>query len=191
MRNLVYFVAGTIDGFIAAPDGSWDFFVLEDDVTSFLTERYPETLPTHVRGALGSTAPNRVFDTVLMGRRTYEPALREGIPSPYAHLTQFVFTRTMTAPPDPAVHLVADDPVAFAGKLKQQPGRDIWLAGGGSLAGRLLPEIDELVVKLNPVIAGAGVPLAARAFEPHRFSLVDAEPLGSGVVVLRYRARRE
>ncbi|WP_433830719.1 dihydrofolate reductase family protein [Actinoplanes sp. CA-015351] len=190
MRKLVYFVAATVDGFIAAPDGSWDFFVLHDDVMAYMLERYPETVPTHIRGALGITVPNQSFDTVLMGRGTYEPALAEGVTSPYAHLRQVVFSRTMTASPDPAVRIVADDPVAFAEKLKQEPGRDIWLAGGGSLAGALLPAIDELVIKLNPVIAGSGIALASAGFHPHHLTLTDATPLPSGVVVLRYSTDR-
>ena len=190
MRKLVYFVASTIDGYIAAPDGSWDFFVLQDDVTAFMKARYPETVPTHIRALIGMDIdePGKEFDTVLMGRTTYEPALKEGVTRPYAHLTQIVFSRTMTVSPDPAVQVVADDPLDVVGELKQQPGKDIWLAGGGSLAGRLLPAVDELVIKLNPTVAGDGIRLAATGFDPHRFTLLEASPLTSGVVVLRYQA---
>jgi len=184
MRKLVYFVAGTLDGYIAAPDGSWDFFAAGDDVIAYMKEHYPETLPTHLR----ESGPIRVFDTVLMGRRTYEPALKAGITSPYAHLTQIVFSRLLTSP-DPAVRVVAgEDPLEVVAQLKRRPGRDIWLAGGGHLAGQLLPAVDELVIKLNPVVAGAGIPLAAAAFHPHAYAFTDATPLPSGVVVLRYRA---
>jgi dihydrofolate reductase len=187
MRKIVYFVAATIDGYIAAPDGSWEFFGIHEDVTEFMNTRYPETVPTHIRAHFGVDGPNQVFDTVLMGRNTYEPALREGITSPYAHLEQIVFSRTLTESPDPAVRVVADDPLDFARKLKEQPGKDIWLAGGGNLAGQVLPAVDELVVKLNPLIAGDGIPLAATGFDPHRFAIIDVTPLASGVVVLRYR----
>jgi dihydrofolate reductase len=187
MRKIVYFVAATIDGYIAAPDGSWEFFGIHEDVTDFMNTRYPETVPTHIRAHFGVDGPNQVFDTVLMGRNTYEPALREGITSPYAHLDQIVFSRTLKSP-DPAVRVVADDPLDFARKLKEQPGKDIWLAGGGNLAGQVLPAVDELVIKLNPVIAGDGIPLAAAGFDPHRFAIIDVTPLaGSGVVVVRYR----
>jgi dihydrofolate reductase len=185
MRKLVYFVAASIDGYIAAPDGSWEFFGAPDASIAFMTEQFPETLPTHVRAALGVDVPNRVFDTVLMGRRTYEPALRAGITSPYAHLDQVVFSRTLAG--SAGVDVVADDPLAYVGKLKQQPGRDIWLAGGGNLAGRLLPAVDELVLKLNPVIAGAGIPLAAAGFHPHRFIPAGTTVLADGVQVMRYR----
>ncbi|MFI5491906.1 dihydrofolate reductase family protein [Actinoplanes sp. NPDC051859] len=185
MRKLVYFIAQSIDGFIAAPDGSWDFFGAQDDVLAYLTAHYPDTLPTAFRGA---DQANQVFDTVLMGRRTYEPALQAGITSPYAHLEQIVFSRTLTTSPDPAVRIVTGDPVEFVGSLKQEPGKDIWLCGGGEFAGQLLPAIDELVIKLNPVVAGGGIPLAARGFDPHQFCLLDVTPLDSGVLVLRYQA---
>ncbi|MDI6099400.1 dihydrofolate reductase family protein [Actinoplanes sp. NEAU-A12] len=190
MRKLVYYVASTLDGYIAAPDGSWDFFLMPADLTALMNARYPETVPTHIRGMFGVDGPNQEFDTVLMGRNTYEPALKEGFTSPYSHLTQIVFSRTITTSPDPAVRVVAEDPRDFVDKLKQQPGKDIWLAGGGSLAGHLMPAVDELVIKLNPTIAGDGIKLAATGFDPHRFTLIEATPLESGVVVLRYRAAR-
>jgi dihydrofolate reductase len=187
MRKLVYFVAASIDGYIAAPDGSWDFFGAQDDVIAFMAGQFPETLPTHVRAALGVDPPNQVFDTVVMGRNTYEPALRAGITSPYEHLRQIIFSRTLTAAPGQEVQIVDGEPLAFVEKLKQEPGRDIWLAGGGDLAGQLLPTVDELVIKLNPVIAGAGVPLAAAGFQPHRFTPAGTTPLADGVLVMRYR----
>lgn len=187
MRKLVYLVATTIDGFIAAPDGTWDFFGSQSDVLAYLARHYPQTVPTAALDPLRSPASHQVFDTVLMGRHTYEPALRAGITSPYAHLQQIVFSRSMATSRDPAVRIVADDPVEFVSALKREPGEDIWLCGGGTLAGRLLPEIDELVIKLNPIIAGGGVPLAARGFDPHRFALLDTTPLADGVLVLRYR----
>jgi dihydrofolate reductase len=208
MRKLVYFVAATLDGFIAAPDGSWEFLGAPEEVIRFMVERYPETVPTPARGPLGvPDGPNPTFDTVVMGRRTYDPALTEGITSPYAHLRQVVFSRTLAAPdpdrtlaapdpdrtptaPDPAVEIVSDDPLEFVEKLKAEPGQDIWLAGGGELAGRLLPLIDELVIKLNPVVAGDGIPLFRAGFAPHRFTPAETTPLTNGVLVLRYHAVR-
>jgi dihydrofolate reductase len=191
MRKLVYFVASTIDGFIAAPDGSWDFLGVHEDVVRFMVERYPETVPTQARDPLGVPGgPNPTFDTVVMGRRTYDPALTVGVTSPYAHLRQIVFSRSLDGSPDPAVEVVADDPRGFVAKLKEEPGQDIWLAGGGEFAGQLLPLVDELVIKLNPVVAGDGTPLFRAAFDPHRFTLTETTPLANGVVVLRYAAAR-
>ncbi len=187
MRKLVYYVAASLDGYIAAPDGSWEFFGLHDELSAYIGGHYPETLPTVLREQLGITAPPQVFDTVVMGRGTYEPALRMGITSPYAHLEQFVFSTTLDPATDPAVNVVADDPVAYLRTLKDQPGRDIWLCGGGAFAGAVRSEIDEFVVKLNPVLVGDGIPLVGGPFEPRQLTLVDATPVGgSGVVVLRY-----
>jgi dihydrofolate reductase len=188
MRQLVYYVASTFDGFIAGPDGSWDFFPMEPDLIAWAVATYPETVPTAARTALGIDAPNARFDTVIMGRGTYDPALKEGITSPYAHLRQYVFTRSLPSSPDPAVEIVSGDPVGFVRRLKQQDGKDIWLCGGGQLAGQLAPEIDEFIVKLNPILAGNGVRIVTRDFDPRRFTLVETRPFDSGVVVLRYRS---
>ncbi|WP_249997692.1 dihydrofolate reductase family protein [Actinoplanes sp. M2I2] len=190
MRKLIYYVAATVDGFIAAPDGDFAFFgALSEELTAYIHAHYPETLPTALPEALGITAPHQAFDTVLMGRGTYEPALRAGITSPYAHLEQIVFSRTVDPAIDPAVTVVTGEPVGYVRELKQRPGRDIWLCGGGALAGAVRSEIDEYVIKLNPVLAGDGIKLTAGPFDPERLTLIDATPLGaSGVVVLRYRA---
>jgi dihydrofolate reductase len=189
MRKLVYYVAGTIDGFIGAPDGSWDFFPLERDLMDYIRVTYPETLPTAIRESLGVHDPNRTFDTVVMGRGTYDPALKEGITSPYAHLTQYVFTRSLPPDIDPTVKIVSDDPVDVVRRLKREDGLDIWLCGGGNLAGQLLPEVDELIVKLNPVLAGSGIPLVSRHFDPTRFTLTDLRRFDSGIVLLHYQRR--
>ncbi|MEV0430466.1 dihydrofolate reductase family protein [Micromonospora sp. NPDC050495] len=189
MRKLVYYVASTLDGFIAAPDGSYDFFPLEPDVAAHLTAAWPQTFPTFAHAQLGiASPPTGRFDAVVMGRATYDPALKLGVTSPYAHLEQYVFSRSLPPSDDPQVQIVDGDPVAFVRDLKQRPGGDIWLCGGGSLAGQLLDEVDELVVKLNPVLIGSGIPLVDRGFAAHRFTLTETRPFDSGVVVLRYTA---
>ena len=189
MRALVYFVTSSVDGFIAGPDGAVDFFNVAPDLISWIGDTYPETLPTAYRAAVGIDAPNRRFGTVIMGRGTYQPAIDAGIARPYEHLEQIVFSRSL-APVD-GVTIVNGDPVAVVRELKAREGRDIWLCGGGDLAGQLAGEIDELVVKLNPVLAGDGVPLAARAFAALRLEmLATTPPLPSGVVVLHYRVLR-
>jgi dihydrofolate reductase len=187
VRKLVYYVATTIDGFIAGPDGGIDFFPFEPDMADFVRAEFPETLPTHVRKALGfDDAPNRRFDTLVMGRGTYDPALQIGVTSPYAHLKQYVFSRSVPAAPEPEVEIVSGDPAELVRGLKQEDGLDIWLCGGADLAGQLFTEVDELIVKINPVVAGAGIPLTTRGFDPERLTLVSTRSLPSGVVVLHY-----
>jgi dihydrofolate reductase len=187
MRKLTYYVASTLDGFIAGPDGSWDFFPTEGPHQVDLIERFPEHVPSHVRKRIGIAPENTNWDTVVMGRGTYEPALKEGVTSPYGHLRQVVFSRSLRESPDPAVEVVSADPVDTVRQLKSWPGLGIWLAGGGQLAYQLLPEIDELLVKLYPIIIGSGIPLFAGEFHPHTFTLTASQPYANGVALMSYQ----
>ena len=190
MRTLTYYMATSVDGFIAGPGGEIDAFTTTGEHMTTIATEYPETLPEHVRGVFGVApgTPNRHFDTVLMGRATYDPAIAAGIADPYPHLRTIVFSsgpRRATAPT-----VTADDPVATVRALKQEAGRGIWLAGGGRLAGALLPEIDELIVKCYPVVLGAGVPMFATTYDPAPFELTDVTRHRNGVVFQAYRRAR-
>ncbi len=193
MRKLTYLVAQTIDGFIADP-GNNDpspWFVLEGDHAEPLRDEFPDMHPTHVRPMLGmENAPNKHFDTVLEGRGSYEIGLRHGVTNAYRHLRHLVFSTTMTESPDPTVELVRTDPVAKVRELKQEDGMDIWLCGGGRLAATLREEIDRLIIKLQPIVAGDGIPLFHGAnFHPERYDLTDVRHYRSGVAVLTYDKR--
>jgi dihydrofolate reductase len=189
VRKFVYLVATSLDGRIAGPNGEIDFFPLAEDVADHLRSHLPDTLPTHVRSAMGVTAPNLRFDTVVMGRRTYEPALAAGITSPYRHLRQYVVSRGAAPVPDPEVTFV-DDPISLVRALKQEHGLDIWLCGGGNLAGTLLPEIDELVVKHYPVLAGTGLPVLDGHFAPRRLTVEHEQSFRDGTRLVTYRPPR-
>ena len=188
MRRLTYYIAVSMDGRIAGPGDESDFYPQPEEYIAGMLEEYPDAIPTHVREHVGlASVPNRHFDTVVMGRRTYEPALAAGITSPYAHLRQYVVSRTQEEL-DPAVTIVRDDPVALVRRLKAEDSAlDIYLAGGGRLAGALLPEIDRFVVKVYPVVTGAGHPmLADAAFVPADLTLTDVRTFADGNLVLTY-----
>ena len=186
MRRLVYVVEASVDGFIAGPGGEVDFYPVTPDVLAMLTSDLADTLPAHVRAQLGVPGTPQRFDTVVMGRATYEPALAVGIAGPYAPLRQLVVSSTLPDPPDAAVEIVRGDPVAAVRSLKAEPGRDVLLVGGGRLAGALLGEIDELVVKLYPVVIGTGVPLFTAPFAPTALTPAGTRVLERGTVVLTY-----
>lgn len=190
MRRLVYVVGSSVDGRIAGTAGEVDFYPLTDDVLAMLVDDLADTLPTHVRAQMGVADAPRRFDTVVMGRATYEPALAVGITSPYAPLRQLVVSRTLPDAPDAEVEIVRDDPAGAVRALKAEPGGDILLAGGAQLAGAVLGEIDELVVKLYPVVAGAGVPQFAGPFAPTALTLTGNRVLERGTVVLSYEVNR-
>lgn len=191
MRELVYYVAVSLDGYIAGPDGQFDGFPVEGDHMQAITETYADTLPTHVADALGIERTNPMFDTVLMGWNTYAVGLPLGVRSPYRHLRQIVFSRTRRAEADD-VETRGDDPVAVVRALKSEPGRSLWLCGGGALASTLAGEIDRLVLKRNPVLFGSGVPLFTPGpYAPERFEEVATTAFRSGVVISEYaRAAR-
>lgn len=185
-RKLVYLVACSVDGFIAAPDGRFDFFPMEGDHIAALASELPETLPKHVRAMLKIDAAPARFDTVLMGRATYEPALAAGIAHPYDPLETWVFSRTLPQKEEGGLHVTASDPVTVVRALKAKGGRDLWLCGGAALAGQLVGEIDELVLKVNPVLAGEGVPLVRCGFHPRVLALKAQRAFTSGVLWLTY-----
>lgn len=189
MRKLTYYVASTIDGFIATEEGSVDFFPVGGDHGPAITAQYPETLPTKVREALGIDKRNRYFDTVLMGRKTHDFGVRTGTSSPYSHLRQFVVSTTLPESPDPSVELISADPLATVRELKRDSGFGIWLCGGGELAQVLLPEIDQIFLKLYPVVLGRGRPLfgsGPRLPEAARFRVITSRVFEDGVAFVKY-----
>jgi dihydrofolate reductase len=191
MRELIYYVASTLDGFIARADGSFDKFPWDDDYGADLLARFPETFPTHVRPD-GVRRENKRFDTVLMGRRTYEVGLRAGFPDPYTTLTQYVFSRNAPEPPNARIRMVRDNVVDTVRELKAARGKAIWLCGGAALASTLFSAglIDKVIVKLNPVLFGSGIPLFGRDIEPTPLKLVEHRVYASGHAVLEYDVQR-
>lgn len=193
MRKLVYYIATTLDGFIAGPDGADPtgpdgFWPLPADYVRHIADHYPETLPAPARAALSVTAEGTCFDTVLEGRRSYEIGLKAGLTDAYPHLRHLVFSRTLAESPDPAVELVSTDPAETVRDLKRRSGKDIWLLGGAELAGALYPEIDRLVLKVAALTIGTGIPLFSRtaAFDPRSWTLTGHTVLDSGAAFLTY-----
>lgn len=173
MRKLKYYIASTIDGFIAHKDGSFDGFLMEGD---------------HVSDYLAAL---QQFDAVLMGRKTYEAGVKEGITNPYPQMKQFVISRTLQTSPDEAVTVVADQVNDLVRNLKAESGQDIYLCGGGELATALLAakQIDDIILKVNPVLFGSGIPLFAggqHAFPTTRLQLSDHNIYSNGLVLLFY-----
>lgn len=184
MRKLVYYVGVSLDGYIAGPNGEFDFYPGLAEMMQWINARYPESVPGHLREYAGIPAdePNKEWDTVLMGRGTYDP-VRIGVTSPYPHMKQYVVSASLAAADYPEVTMVDGDPVALVRRLKKEEGKKIWLCGGGNLAGQLLGEIDELIIKSYPVIAGAGVSAFTGNFTPTLFQPTRREEFGNGAQV--------
>ncbi|MBE9116739.1 dihydrofolate reductase [Lusitaniella coriacea LEGE 07157] len=173
MRKLKYYVACSLDGFIAHQDGSFDGFLMEGEAVT----DYIESLKN--------------FDVVLMGRKTYETGLKEGKTNPYPMMKSYVFSQTMKESPDEKVELVSENAGKLVRRLKQETGRDIYLCGGGNLATTLFAEnlIDEIILKINPFLMGSGIPLFADVIPQTALELTNSRIYDSGIVWLNYEAK--
>ncbi|MCT9870672.1 dihydrofolate reductase family protein [Paenarthrobacter aurescens] len=191
MRELVYYVAVSLDGYIAGPGGEFDAFPVEGDHMAAQNERFSDAIPTAIADAMDIERSGTMFDTVLMGWNTYAVGLPFGMTSPYRHLRQVVFSRTRSEADIPGEHpnlaLTSEDPVDVVRQLKAEPGKSIWLCGGGQLATQLSGEIDRLVLKRSPLLFGDGIPLfAPGAYQPSAFKEVSTTAFASGVVISEY-----
>ena len=172
-RNVIVHIATSADGYIARPDGDLEW----------LTSRpKPE-------GFYGMGAFMRSIDTKLLGRKTYEESLRLGAKFDSGSRT-IVFSRD--EPPADAprgVEFVSAEIGPFVSRLREQPGKDIWLMGGGDLIASFLDEqaIDEFVISVAPVFIGDGIPLIARRHRHVPLDLQSVERFEDGLVQLRYR----
>lgn len=166
-RLLRYQVAMTLDGFIAGPNGEYDWIV-PDPAVDF--------------GAL-----YKEFDTVVMGRKTYEVGLAGAGSVAMPGIDVIVFSRTLPAGTANGARIVNEDPRAVVSALKEKSGRDIWLFGGGELFRYLLDAglVDTVEVAVNPVLIGSGIPLLP-AGATTKLVLSDVKRLPSGMIVLAY-----
>jgi len=112
-----------------------------------------------------------------MGRSTYEPALKAGLEHPYTPLPTVVFSRSLPARTEGSLRITGEDPMQVVRALKGSATRDIWLCGGAKLASQLVPLVDELLLKVNPVL----VHRATRAAAPQHAHVRDRR----GVAPLR------
>lgn len=170
MRKIIYYVATSLDGFIARADGSFDFFVNDDElVADFFASLKSD------------------YGAVVMGRATYEVGLAAGVTNPYPWLDTHVVSRSMEASPDEAISIVRELDAVEA--LRRGVGDPIWLCGGGELATAMMSRglIDELVLKVNPVVLGEGIPLFRGLERPFVLASLGAPKVyASGIVVSRF-----
>lgn len=168
MRRVRYSVAMSLDGYIAGPQGESDWIVMDPD--------------------LDFNALFNAFDTVLLGRKTYETTTQGGAGGSMPGIQSYVFSRTLR-PEDCPDAILSDNPEATIRDLKSKEGKDIWLFGGGSLFSSLLEQglVDSVEVAIMPVLLGGGVPLMSPPSRQAKLKLTRQQVYEkTGTVLLEY-----
>ena len=174
-RRLRYQVATSLDGFIAGPRGEFDWILMDPDID--FAALYAQ------------------FDTVVMGRKTFQAGVEQGVSGEMPGLDVVVFSRTLRQADHPKVAIVASDPVEHVRTLKRRPatGKDIWLFGGGELFRTLLHAglVDTVEPAVVPVLLGDGIPMLPPPFAKTALTLTGHRRYEkSGIMLLEYRVRR-
>ena len=166
MRRIRYQVACSLDGYIADIAGKTGWIVDE---------------PTIDFGALFDQ-----FDTLLMGRLTYEGLAKDS--DGFWGKTALVFSHTLRQEDHPQVTIVSDDAQARLKEMRSLPGKDIWLFGGGKLFQSLLALgcVDTVEPAIIPVLLGGGRPLLPTPAVQHMLTLTSQRAYPSGIVWLEY-----
>lgn len=167
-KRLRYQVAVSLDGFIAGPQGEYDWLVMDP--------------------AVDFAALYREFDTAVMGRKTYEVGVAQGMDGTMPGIDVTVFSRTLPESNRKGVRVTREDPRAVVAELKKGRGRDIWLFGGGELFRTLLDAglVDTVELAVMPILLAEGIPVLPPG-APAKLELVDQKRLPtSGIVMVAY-----
>lgn len=173
MRRIVYYVAASLDGYIAGRG---------EDISLFMQEG---------EGVNQYLADLQNFDTVIMGRKTYEFGFQFGLKPgdrAYPHMDHYIFSNTLKLEGSEVQVAVKKPDLSFVWELKEQEGKDIYLCGGGDFAGWLFENglIDVLKVKLNPIVLGDGVKLFGSSEAQYRLKMTDQRSYHDGLQIITY-----
>ena len=180
-RKIIVYIATSADGYIARADGDVDWL------------NRPRTA-----GDYGMGAFYRSIDTILWGRKTFEVALgfqRKGLKGSEfdANVKNYVFSRKPPRKPVPGVEFVNEPISNFARRLRNAPGKSVWMMGGAGIIGSFLDagEIDEFIVHVIPTMIGAGIPLVQPKQRLVPLTLKSLERFKDDVVRLHYEVTQK
>src|SRR6266550_947719 len=177
MRKVTFGGANSFDNYFARKDDSVDWLMWTGEVASIMAEFW------------------KSIDTIVIGRRTYEVALRMGVGGgAYPGMKNYVFSRTMKQDLKKKVknlEFISEDAAEFVRKLKGQEGKDICVMGGGLLAKSLFEAdlIDEIGFNIHPVLLGSGIPVFHEMNRQIDLELLECRGLKNGCVMVTYRVK--
>lgn len=173
MRKIIYYVATSIDGFICGANNDIRAFISAGNgVTQYFNDL-------------------KDFDTVIMGKNTYEFGYGFGLKPgqrAYPHMTHYIFSNSLKFQhADDGVHVCSVE-LETIKKLKNTAGSDIYLCGGGIFAGWLLDHnmIDIVKIKLNPIVLGQGIRLFGDSKNDVKLNLIDSQTYEKGLQIITY-----
>ncbi|WP_285766327.1 dihydrofolate reductase family protein [Peribacillus sp. SI8-4] len=168
-RSVILYIGTSIDGYIASEDGTLEWL---------------ET--TEVEGDSGYNSLLERIDTVIMGKGTYDVIRGFEMDYPYRAYENYVFSQSSTGS-DEYASFINEDVKTFIKNIKQKPGKDIWLIGGGNLAQEFFKGnlIDEFQLAIAPIILGNGISLYSGNEIAQNYTLTKVEKLGQ-LAMLHY-----
>ncbi len=172
MKRILYGVAMSLDGYIAGPNGEADWIVSDPEVN--FAKIWAQ------------------FDTLLMGRRTYDAAKARLGEAALQGVKTIVVSRTLRHADHPKVTIFSDLNRDWIEELRAQSGKDIWLFGGGELFRSMLEmgEVDKVEVAIMPVLLGRGIALLPSIAQQTKLSLSSHKLYRSGIVSLVYEVKK-
>jgi dihydrofolate reductase len=172
MRKVTFGGANSLDNYFARLDDGIDWLMWSDEAAEIMREYWKN------------------IDTMLVGRKTYEVGLKisKGKSNPYGGVKTYVFSRTLASVKQKGVKVVSEDAVGFVQALKNQPGKDICVMGGGDFAKTLFEAdlIDEVGFNIHPVLLGSGIPVFHKMKKQIDLELIECKPFKNGCVSVRY-----
>jgi len=175
LRKITFGGANSLDNYFARLDDGVDWLMWSDEAGEIMRDYWKN------------------IDTMLLGRKTYEVGLKmsKGKKNPYSGIKTYVFSRTLAGKKPKGVEIVSKDAVGFVKDLKEKPGKDICLMGGGDFAKTLFEAdlIDEIGFNIHPVLLGSGIPLFHKMKKQIDLELIECKPFKNGCVYVSYRVK--
>jgi dihydrofolate reductase len=175
MRKVILALGISLDGYIARPDGTFDFLFMPKDFS--MADFFASV------------------DTAIMGRKSYE-VMKAGTPEggkSGRKITNYVFSRSLPSGEREGFIFVNQPPETLVNTLRQTKGKDIWLAGGGQIAHDFLAAdlVDEIHLGVIPLLIGDGLPAFPAGFPQRSFELTENKTYSRGLVSLKYKRIRD